>query len=356
MITALLALLLAACASTPGPRTPCSNPLPSPQPSGWSTDPKAITSYVASGLIPRYYASVMQDGGDAFVRSTATGATLATIQAPSAGTNDVAAVTAASDDRTFVVETQPYGESGTPGAFYLFHLSSSGRPGALRRLPVSLPSGQWANGIALSPDANSLAVATVSAPASQQQEFGIEVYSLATGTVRSWTGQGAPVEAKTALSWTRDERTLSFAWGTTPGARLLDLAAPGGNLLTASRAAPIGAYQAWTCSGFPVITPDGKTLACSAYPSGNPNEELAGIAEYSLAGGTFEHVLGSHLSAWEGASLWWENSTGSVAIGTIRGPFSSCPTNLSPTVGVFAGNRFIALTGAPDWFIGDYAW
>jgi len=240
------------------------------------------------------------------------------------------AVSAASGDRTFIVETVKLGNA--PYAFYLFHLSPSGLPGALSRVPVSVPGGETTEGFALSPDADKLAVALVSGGSGQ--EFGIAVHTLATGAVRIWTadspGAVTILEAESTMSWTQDERTLSFPWG-------------------AGR---------WVCSGTPVLTPDGKTLACGAVSSAHSvaNDQVAGIAEYDAAHGMLERVLGRHQSSSAGALLWWENTSGSVLIGSIRGPFDSCPTALPPTIGVFTGNRFVALPGMPERFIGSFAW
>jgi hypothetical protein len=370
MITAVLALVLTGCGSTQGQPSPCGNPLPSPEPSGWAQDPEAISSYVASGLIPPYYVAVGDGGGYAFVRTTATGITLATIQAPTADAEIVAAG-AAADDRTFVVETQTRGYGILRYGLYLFHLSSSGRPGALRRLPVSMPSTGAMVAIALSPDADRLAVLTTSAstdtadPYVQSEELDLEVYTLATGAVRTWTGNspGSSLDlpdGEIVLSWTQDERTLSFPWTADAGARLLSLDTPGGNLLTASRPALIGTDQAWACSEseVPLLTPDGRTLACGAYPTSDSaaDDEVAGIAEYDAADGTLERALGKHLSEPNGATVAWENSSGSVVIGGIRGPFQSCPTSLPPTVGVFTADRFVALPEVPSWFTGNSVW
>jgi len=359
VIAALLIVALTAC-GVRGP-APCGQVV-SPQPSGWAGDPGAIASDVASGLVPPYYVAV--NDADAVVQATATGRTLATILPPTAGGKIVGA-TAAAGDRTFIVgETQGIGS--VADAFYLFRLSSSGRPGALRHLPVSVPGGETMDGFALSPDADKLAVAVLSGPTGQ--EFGIEVYTLVTGAVRIWTASsptpGLILMGESTLSWTQDERTLSFPWGlrrwspASSGTRLLSLDAPGGNLLTASRAAPAGIGHGWVCSGIPVITPDGKTLACGAVSPAKPvaNDQVAGVAEYDAASGKLERVLGQHQSAPAGALLWWENTSGSVLIGGIKGPFNSCPMALPPTVGVFTGNRFVALPGMPELFFGSFAW
>jgi hypothetical protein len=365
-VAAVLVLALTACASTQvGPIPPCGPGL-TVEPSGWAGDPGTIASYVASGLIPRYY--VAAGGvGDALVQATATGETLATIRPPTSGA-EIVAVSGAADDRTFAIETQ--GRYNAPGIrFYLFRLSSSGRPGTLTQLPVSVPvaSGETVTGISLSPDADELAV-SFSGPASQ--ESSIKVYALATGAVRTWTTSSSPSEILPGmtLAWTRDERTLSFPWypGTGPAARLLSLAAPGGDLLKASRAARTGADCTQVA---PVITPDGKTIACGAQRSpaesatasqgdqdGQQDQVLSGFAEYNAADGAPEGVLGGQQSLGHGPVLWWENTSGSVLIGGIAAPFQSCPIAEPLTVGVFTADRYIALPGMPELFITSFAW
>jgi hypothetical protein len=356
VIAAVLVMLLSACEGAQWQPDPC-GAVPSLEPSGWAGDPGAIDSYVASGLVPRYYVASSYFGGDAFVRATATGRTLATIPPPTAGA-EITGVSAAPGDRTFVVETT---ETGTAAyGFYLLHLNSAGRPGALSRLRVSVPGGSTMDGFALSPDADKLAVAVVSG--SSNQEFGIEVYTLVTGAVRVWTatnrGTVSILVNENTLSWTQDERTLSFPWPAGSGARLLSLVAPGGNLLTASRAAAVETGHGLACSGVPVITPDAKTLACGAVSPADSaaDDPLTGVAEYDAADGMLERVLGSHQSGQAGAVLWWENTSGSVLIGGIQGPFRSCPMALPPTVGVFTGNRFVALPWTPGPLDESFAW
>ena len=81
-----------------------------------------------------------------------------------------------------------------------------------RTSPQSLvPGGETTDAIALSPDADKLAIAVES-----DQEYGIEVYTLATGAVRIWMASRSTdtlLVGENTLSRTRDERTLSFPWG-----------------------------------------------------------------------------------------------------------------------------------------------
>ncbi|HTJ67211.1 MAG TPA: hypothetical protein VL551_06745 [Actinospica sp.] len=360
VIAAAILVTLTACQIAPE-HYPCGS-LPSPQPSDWAQDPAALDSYVASGMIPPYYVEANDYGADAFVRETATGKTLATIQPPPPDEQIIAA-TAASDDRTFVIEAERF--NGATRSLYRFHLNSSGRPGLLSRLPVSLPSDATLDGIALSPNADKIAFAILSSQSSEK--FAIEIDTLATGTLRTWTATDPTnilLRGETTLSWTRDERTLSFPWGVghfdAAGTRLLNLNAPTAdtNLLTASRPAPTETGHGWTCTGTPIITPDAKTLTCGAVqsPPSTAVEQVAAVAEYDAPTGKLERVVGRQQSTQLGAVLWWQNTKGTVLIGAVQGPFDSCPMALPATAGVFTANRFIALPEAVRQLGANYAW
>jgi len=91
------------------------------------------STYVRSGQVPPYFVTLTPSG--AAVHLTVGGATVATIQ-PSLPGGKVVAVTAAGDDRTFVLAEQ--GQDRKAVTFYQFRLGSSGRPGALTRLPMSV--------------------------------------------------------------------------------------------------------------------------------------------------------------------------------------------------------------------------
>ncbi len=217
-----------------------------------------VSSYVASGQVPRYYVTIESRGNPNFnpsyavVRATVTGAALATIQA-SAAHGTVVAVTAAADDRTFVLDEQPFvatdilaNQGFEPRTFYLVRLGASGLPGTPTRLPVTVPGGEMMTGFALSPDGSKLAIAVepdnIKNDPNLQQ---VRVYTLATGMVRTWSADGTigfgPDDAR-SLSWADDEQTLAFYWiAASPGVhtsvRLLDVDTGGGNLLADSRQA-----------------------------------------------------------------------------------------------------------------------
>jgi hypothetical protein len=239
-------------------REPASGPGSGMTSPGPMTAGLAASSYVASGQVPRYYVSIESRGNPNFnpsyavVRATVTGAALATIQPPAAhGT--VVAVTAAADDRTFVLDEQPFVATGINvnqgfelRTFYLVRLGASGRPGLPVRLPVTVPGGEMMTGFALSPDGSKLAIAVQPDNVKNQPDLQqVIVYTLATGAVKTWSAEGTigfgPDDAR-SLSWARDERTLAFFWaaagpGVHTSVRLLDTKTGGGSLLADSRQA-----------------------------------------------------------------------------------------------------------------------
>ena len=247
----------------------------------------AIASYAAAGEVPPYYVSIESHGNPNFnpsyavVRATATGAALSTILAPGAGT--IVAATAAADDRTFILDEQPWvppqsraNQFFEPRTFVLFRLDASGQPGALTRLPESVPGGELMTGFAISPDAGQLAIAVepdnVKADPNLLQ---IRVYSLGTGAARTWSADGTigfAADDARSLSWTDDEGTLAFDWtgngpGVHVGVRLLDLRSGGGDLLADSRQAVSLVDQAPDATPTPSASPAGPTPSASPSPS-----------------------------------------------------------------------------------------
>jgi hypothetical protein len=266
-------------------------------------------------------------------------------------------VSAAADDRTFILDECPRGETSSGGAltFYKFRLDSAGRPGPLSPLLVSVPENEMVAGFALSPDADKLAVAWAPDP-DHNYEVGIQVFTLATGAARTWTatyGAGFVLSAVTFLSWTQDERTLAFSWDGA-GTRLLSPDTPGMNLDTASRAAFAGTGQGWACRTSAMITLDGKTLVCGARirTSVSVSNDQIGYAEYGAASGKLEHVLGQRLAGPEGPTLGWMNASGSVLIGGVQ----TSPNSSRLVTGLITSHGFVPLPGAPELSVLSIAW
>jgi hypothetical protein len=348
-----------------------------------------ISSYLASGQVPPYYVSITSRGKPhsqpsyAVVRSTATGALAATIPPSTART--VFAVSPAADDRTFVLDEQLWPQAkkdvDAPHAFFLMQLNSAGHVDGLSRIAITVASGDLVSGLALSPDGSKLAIAV----GSGQHTTTVKVDTLATGTVRTWYGDGAISynygtlgaggnEAE-SLSWAADQRTLAFDWlGTmsTPtqdqGVWLLNLTRPGSDLLAGSRQAMSGGYPAQSlnqalgvagdplsCQGFSMLTPDGSTVICSTVAElstrtvriGNGTLASAALAartgfvEYAAATGKISRVIGNWTIGRAdnlAVGALWSNPSGSVLIGAI-------PVAGSIQIGVIRGNEFTPLPG-----------
>jgi hypothetical protein len=389
MVTLGQAVHSSAAPPRPAPTAPSVPSVPSAP--GLVLAGPAAASYTATDQVPAYYVSIESHGNPNFnrsyavVRSTATGSVLGTIAAPGGGT--VVTATASADDRTFVLDEQPWvppqshaNQFFEPRTFVLFRLDASGRPGALTRLSVSVPSGALMTGFALSPDASQLAVAVepdnVKADPGLQQ---IRVYSLATGAVRTWSADGTigfgPDDAR-SLSWTDSERTLAFDWtgngpGVHVGVRLLDLRSGGADLLADSRqavslvnqtpgntspGASSASHPQSACQQDSIITPNGTMIVCGAIAatdesvgstgSGGVNLQrgaVTGFFEFSVATGRAARILGYWRFGSVGAlsvDVLWSNASGSVLIGVI-------PDAGGGRVGVIRGNEFTPLSMSP---------
>jgi hypothetical protein len=342
----------------------------------------AISAYVASGRVPRYYVSIESHGNPNFnpsyavVRSTATGAAIDTVMP--AASRTVLAVTAAADDKTFILDTAPWvspssnaNQSFEPRSFVQLTLSSAGGIQSQKGLPQSVPAGQLMTGFALSPDGSKLALAIQPDNNKHQPDLTeVKVVTLATGATVTWTANGTigtgPDDAR-ALSWTSDDRALAFTWaasgpGVHTGLWILDVAAGGGSLMAHSQevvtlinqgapgASPTG--QAATqpqCQLDSIITPDGSTLVCGAItplnekvnPNGGGLQRGAETAffEYIAVGGSLKQVLGYWTFGSVGAlsvDVLWSDATGSVLIGVI-------PDSGTGRAGVISGNKFTPL-------------
>ncbi len=304
-----------------------------------------IASLVASGQVPRYFVA-FSPGGDAVVRATATGHTLATIR-PSGPGSTMQAVSAAADDRTFVLEEQQHAKPIGQRNFYVFRLNAAGRPSALRKF-LALPNKQATSVIALSPDGSELAIAV-------DQDFelrGIKLYDLTGAFIRSWTTASNLNSDPGPLCWTRDGSTLMFNWA--DWVRLLDVHASSDNLLTASRAVAVAQNLYLPHSPVltsilygPVLTSDGKTLVFGAQknPSLVPSDRPPGswFAEYSAATGQLVRILGKRSSGYEAPFPLWTNYSGSVLIGAIQASRESARLS----IGVITRNGYAFVPWSP---------
>jgi len=322
----------------------------------------------------------------ALIKTTATGAVVARITAPRPYGTFVA-VTAAADDRTFVLAASPWRvhrvDGGvnvpeSPTKFFLLRLGPHGRPAHLTALPIAPLPGTAAN-IAISPDGSKLAVA-VRGGAGTGSSPAIQVFSLATGAERVWTWPGGGPITNNAgsegevLSWTTDGRTLAFQqWvGNSIDVRLLDTTTPGGSLQSDSRLALRwrGDAETWhlvhgkisnVIFGYSaIITGDGsRIVAATGSLTKHPlNSELA-FTEFSAGTGKVVKILGRWpipgLYPGQTQDVLWTNASGSTLIvlahvpGTpTKDPHSINSAGYGIEYGVLRGNRFTPLPGAPN--------
>jgi hypothetical protein len=220
-------------------------------------------AHAASPAVPKYYLAL--PGGNNFanvpgsrtavVGDTLTGKQLLTIRA--FGTDKFVTVSAAADDRTFVLGANPNPQPpAIPSAteWYLVHITPGTKFRATeRKLRIPGPGkDDWDAATALSPNGKEVAVlGTYEATYPAPDLDWVRIYSAATGALlHSWSGlPNAPWGGYTTLAWTDGGRQLAigYTFPLTPagskrswpyiGVRLLDVGRPGHDLTTDSRLA-----------------------------------------------------------------------------------------------------------------------
>jgi hypothetical protein len=330
--------------------------------------PLTPQGYVTSGQVPRFYVQVAtpanagQNPAGAVVHATATGAVLAVVP-PLAG-HTVVRVTAAADDRKFVLVEEPWTAAGRAGTarstLAILNLTASGRVLGTGALPYTAAGDASLLALAMSADGFRLAFA--SQPATSRNEptlTKVTVLKIAGGASRTWSATG---DLLGALSWTADGKKLAFTWqsGQSLSARLLDLTSPGGSLLGHSRVSVSLGHEARaggtlvSCSPGSLITSDGTTVVCAAQLAHAGPKVLnpasgSGFAEFSAASGKLLRILGQAKAgtrARTAMDVLWSDPSGRVLIGAVR-------LAGRMRVGVISGNRVTLLPvtvnpAAPD--------
>jgi hypothetical protein len=248
--------------------------------------------------VPRYFAAltdrVQEQAQAAVVDSTVTGRVLVTVTPPRPY-RIFTWVSAAADDRTFVVAAQRYwpiasGKAGMPAqnrditalmAFFKMAFDPATHTAKLARLavPETIQASQL-TGMAVSPDGTRLALDL------RRSTQSIQVVTLATGAIRSWAWPGGGWIGNfkpfgQVFSWTADGTTLEFQqWGTGPPRpiyiRLLDTTAPGTSLasskiaLTFPDAGALGTNTLLTPDGTRIVTATPQGITEFSARTGNP--------------------------------------------------------------------------------------
>lgn len=316
--------------------------------------------------LPPYYVALAQsstgssDHAVAVVRATRTGAVVARIAVPRPYT-DFSGVTAAADDRTFILGAVSWTDSSVPQKFFLLRIDPGAHLAASRArltpLGIRLPSGSGAVGMALSPDSTSLAVVATSAGSGDIADYGIIIYNLSTGASHSWEARNCPdhciIDAiageqheMNTISWTADGRQLGFVLNTGAAGqtqfRLLNVSAPGNDVLADShlvtlRAAPgalRGAAPGHLNWGISLITPDGGSVIINtanprvSAPPGPPQTPFSQyLLRYSTRTGALQRVLGVQRSQARNRHplqvLWTSPDGSKILVTGFKGAYTS---------------------------------
>ena len=259
---------------------PAPGPGAAPRPPGLLLD-AAVTGPPPAGAaalgMPRYYVTTDHSRPLAEVRGSAAGKLLATVALPRTIDPKTSQIAAFGDGRTFALALLSFPRT----RFYRLHVADGGRSARLTRLNAApLPAGEYADGIAVSPDGSRLAVAI---QRSGGQRGTVEVVSLATGATRTWTTTQAGIPA--GVSWA-GAHALGFFWEGTGAARggsglwTLDTAAPGHGLLSGRRVLP--ASTGGDTVQYAQLTPAGTVVAAVTY------DGTAHVSRGTVVGGIVE--------------------------------------------------------------------
>jgi hypothetical protein len=309
----------------------------------------------------------------AAVHDSATGKTLAKVQVPtlySGGGADGPGISAAADDRTFVITQQ--GGSGAGGSlakFYLLRVAANGRSATVKQLPISWPRSLSSDVAQISPDGTRLAIAVQDCYQKGCYYSGVRVITIATGAVRTWTtaANGAPFQ----VSWAGNSR-VAFEWQSdskTPPAplrtayRLLDVSGKGGNLLSG----PIIATPEPVATGAmpaALVTADGSrviTTEVTSTPDGHGTDTVvARVVELAARTGKLLRVLAATRVAGASTDQNSPNSAGSLEQGC--NVLSLAPSGTNVLLDCFSFGRlgihgFTPLHGSPAPVNGGvFAW
>jgi hypothetical protein len=331
---------------------------PAPAPAGTVTPAPVVTG------IPQYYALATEGkvGHDQMaainvtVGDVHTGKTLVTVPLPavdvSVGVNEAVGVSAAGDDRTFVV-----GRRNLYGAvtYFLVHIApGTKRVAAVEQLPIPDADLGVLLGFAVSPNGKELAVLFVRGNGTT-----LRLYSVASGaTLRTWTAgswktTGSEYQQGVNVSWTADNRNVAFSAVLSAGPnssvsaleeRLIGVTEPSGDLAAASK---VVLKAPSNCSSL-LLTPDGGTVVCATQvnPPGATATTDCGkngpmFVAYSAATGQRLRVLYQYTGACKSATdtVLWSDGSARHVIGESLTTFQGNPPYTN-RYGVAAAGKF----------------
>jgi hypothetical protein len=335
---------------------------PGPAPTKAGTTAPAVTG------IPRYYAIAtegpvshlgQQAAINVTVRDVYAGKTLVTVALPavnvSVGINEAVGVSAAGDDRTFVV-----GRGNVYGAvtYFLVHIAPGTKQAAtVEQLPIPEVNLGVLLGFAISPNGKELAVLSVRGNGTT-----LRVYSIKSGaTLRTWVGGSwrttySLYQEGVNVSWSADNRQVAFATvlTTTTGRnsapagleeRLISVTQPSGDLTTASK---VVLNAPGSCSSL-LLTPDGGTVVCATVvnylgsaPSADCGTNGPMFVAYSAATGKRLRVLYQYTGPCDGGmdTVLWSNDSAQHVIGESQLSAQGNPPQDTNRYGVAAAGNF----------------
>lgn len=284
--------------------------------------------------VPAYYVYVGtgKSAHHAEIIATATGHIVAAVRPPRPYLI-FQNVTAAADDRTFVLEAWTQYGLTSHGQAQFFRLSFSPQRHTTALVPLlRRPLPEQVYDVALSPDGTRLAFATeqddIASPAT------ISILTLATGVIRSWSNQlfvsshlRGTTPAFQELSWTAggelqyvEQVTVSRGYGLQRSRYgVLDPDFPGG-VLPAGRVIP-AQREEYLGGGELILTPRGYLIGYTspdvgALATAPPAGRTAswGVSEYAMPDFRPVNTLGRISPSGEAGGGWWASATGSTQI------------------------------------------
>jgi hypothetical protein len=326
---ALIIALLGCAPASSRPAAAARPPAPAATGAG-AAAPDAVWPYYAelSAVRSPAYSSPR----DVTIRSTDT-ATVVTTVSPPRPYQTFGLVTGTGSPDRWVVGAQPWhprglDNSAQPVALFTLAFDPVSKRATLTRLPIppvyadqlvsdpSAPAGpDQLAAVELSPDGTQVAAVTTMPSA-----FEVRVYTLASGTVRTWswrvTAGGPAREWQFSLTWLDDSRTLAVGYRIAVVVRpvlaivYLATTGPGANLTEAGRPVVLsfpaakppssfkGPFPPDGCAGPPVVTSDGQLVLCSglaATPMNAGGAQEVGVWGFSARTGKLTARWNEHL-------------------------------------------------------------
>lgn len=176
--------------------------------------------------VPAFYLTMSSNSPDIDVRSSSDGAITGTFNPSRAWA--IEAISAAADNRTFIVAESAVGSNGTGTCpvdrFLRFTVTSAGAIAGVRQVGAHVTGmmGGSTGPIAVSPDGRRLAYFTICTTLANPSPVpAVHVMNLASGAITTWTNAvttatPADVTGPDSLAWTADGRSLSvnYQWKT----------------------------------------------------------------------------------------------------------------------------------------------